>query len=489
VIGLSEIAGPIVCIGLAVLLVARTRRNRIAGLCYAGVGTVLLVASFSPASVPELVAAIVGAIVFGPLLAMLFRGEPWLIAYATLAFIPFRVHFAHHQLLVPLYAVAVGAALLMLWELVNGDERARELGIATWPLALYLVWIGLSLDWSVDVHTAALDLLAFYVPFTILALSIARLPWAQSRVRLLYLELVAMALVFAGFGFYQYATRDISQNLKLKTINVYAAFFRVNSVFFDPSIYGRFLVIALLPTVVLIIRGRSVREGVAALAFAVVAWLGLLISFSQSSFSALGVAVFCAAAIVWRWKSLLALAAVLVVVVALVAAQPRLMHALRHHTTSGLNGATHGRASLVANGIRIAKAHPALGVGLGGFEHAYSKRTHRTARKSASHDTPVTVAAEEGAVGLLIFFCLVGSLLLAAYRRIGHPVYGQVALAAGLALVAIFVHSLSYNDFFEDPTTWGLIGLIGLVAPIRVRAREPRPVENVKEPVPEMIAR
>jgi putative inorganic carbon (HCO3(-)) transporter len=489
VIGLSEIAGPIVCFGLAVLLVARTRRNRIAGLCYAGVGTVLLVASFSPASVPELVAAIVGAIVFGPLLAMLFRGEPWLIAYATLAFIPFRVHFAHHQLLVPLYAVAVGAALLMLWELVNGDERARELGIATWPLALYLVWIGLSLDWSVDVHTAALDLLAFYVPFTILALSIARLPWAQSRVRLLYLELVAMALVFAGFGFYQYATRDISQNLKLKTINVYAAFFRVNSVFFDPSIYGRFLVIAIVPTVVLIVRGRSVRVGAAALAFAAVAWLGLLISFSQSSFSALGVAVFCAAAIVWRWKSLLALAAVLVVVVALVAAQPRLMHALRHHTTSGLNGATHGRASLVANGIRIAKAHPALGVGLGGFEHAYSKRTHRTARKSASHDTPVTVAAEEGAVGLLIFFCLVGSLLLAAYRRIDHPVYGQVALAAGLALVAIFVHSLSYNDFFEDPTTWGLIGLIGLVAPIRVRAREPRPVENMKEPVPEMIAR
>jgi putative inorganic carbon (HCO3(-)) transporter len=487
--GLSEIAGPIACIGLAVLLVSRTRRNRIAGLCYAGVGAVLLVASFSPASVPELVAAIVGAIVFGPLLAMLFRGEPWLIAYATLAFIPFRVHFAHHQLLVPLYAVAVGAALLMLWELVNGDERARELGIATWPLALYLVWIGLSLDWSVDIHTAALDLLAFYVPFTILALSIARLPWVQSRVRLLYLELVAMALVFVGVGFYQYATRDISQNLKLQRINVYAAFFRVNSVFFDPSIYGRFLVIALLPTAVLIIRGRSVREGVAALAFAAVAWLGLLISFSQSSFSALAVAVFCAAAILWRWKSLLALAAVLVVVAGLVVTQPKLMHALRHHTTGGLNTATHGRYDLVANGLRIAKTHPALGVGLGGFEHAYSKRTHRTARKSASHNTPVTVAAEQGAVGLLIYVCLVGSLLLAAFRRINHPVYGRVALAAGLALVAIFVHSLAYNDFFEDPTTWGLIGLIGLVAPIRVRAREPRRVEDHAElPVPEMIA-
>jgi O-antigen ligase len=141
------------------------------------------------------------------------------------------------------------------------------------------------------------------------------------------------------------------------------------------------------------------------------------------------------------------------------------MHALRKHTTGGLNSATHGRASLVANGIRIAKAHPALGVGLGGFEHAYSKRTNRTVRQSASHNTPVTVAAEGGAVGLVVYFWLLVSLCLAAYRRIDHAVYGRLALAAGLALVAIFVHSLAYADFFEDPTTWGLMGLIALVAP------------------------
>jgi O-antigen ligase len=488
VIGLAEIAGPIACLGLAILLVSRTRRNRIAGLCYAGVGTVLLVASFSPASAVELGAAVVGAIVVGPLLAWLFRREPWLVAFATLAFVPFRVHFVHHQLLVPLYGVALGAALLLLWQLVDGDERSRELGIASWPLALYLGWIGLSVGWSVDVHTAALDLLAFYIPFTILALSIARLPWQPSRIRLLYLELVAMALVFVAVGFYQYQTRNIFQNGKLGVINAYAAIFRVNSVFFDPSIYGRFLVIALVPTVVLIVRGRSNRTGMAALGFAVVAWLGLLISFSQSSFAALLVAVFLAAAVVWRWRSLFALAAALAVLAGVAVTQPKLMHALRHHTTGGLNSATHGRASLIANGIRIAKAHPELGVGLGGFEHAYSKRTHRTPRRSASHNTPVTVAAEEGAVGVVLYFWLVGALLVAAYRRIEHPVFGRLALAAGLGLVAIFVHSLAYNDFFEDPTTWGLIGLIALAAPRRVRAREPRPVETA-EPVPEMIAR
>jgi O-antigen ligase len=489
VIGLAEIAAPIACLGLAVLLVARTRRNRIAGLGYALVGTVLLIASLTPASAVELAAALVGAALVAPLLALLFRREPWLIAFLTLAFIPFRIHFLHHQLLVALYAVALGGAALLLWQLVEGDDRSRELGIASWPLALYLGWIGLSVEWTVGLHAAVIDLLAFYIPFTIIALSIARLPWRPSRIRFLYGELAVMALVFSVVGFYQYETRSIFQNSKVQISNTYSALFRVNSVFFDPSIYGRFLVIALIPTAVLIVRGRFGRWGFAALAGATVVWLGLLISFSQSSFAALLVAVFLLSAVVWRWRSLFALAAVVVVAGGIAVTQPKLMHALRHHTTSGLNGATSGRASLVANGIRIAKAHPALGVGLGGFEHAYSKRTHRTPRKSASHNTPVTVAAEQGGIGLILYFALLGALLVAAYRRINHRVFGMLALSAGLGLVAIFVHSLAYNDFFEDPMTWGLIGLIALASPRRVRAPPPQPVESAEQPVPEMIAR
>jgi O-antigen ligase len=489
VIGLAEIGGPIACIGLAILLLARKRQTRIAGLCYAGVGAALLAASLSPANGAELGAAIAGVIVLGPLLAWLFRREPWLVAFATLAFVPLRIGFLGHSLLVPLYLIALGALGCLLLELIEGDERTRELGIAAWPLALYLVWIGLSVTWSGNVHAAAIDLFAFYIPFTIIALSIARLPWVASRVRILYGELVVMALVFAGVGFYQYETRTISQNVKLQHVNIFSALFRVNSVFFDPSIYGRFLVVAMIATAVLIVRDRlSLRLGLAALAFLAIVWLGLLISFSQSSFAALLVAVLALSAVAWRWKSLFALAAVLVVAAGISVTQPRLERALRHHTISSLNHATSGRATLIAVGIKIAKAHPTHGVGLGGFERAYSKRTGKTPRKSASHNTPVTVAAEEGAPGLLIFFWLVGALLVASYRRIDHRTYGRVALAAGLALLAIFVHSLAYNDFFEDPTTWGVIGLIALVSPRRVPAREPERVEPA-EPVPEMIAR
>ncbi len=482
-IGLARIAAPIACLGLAILLVSRTRRNRIAGLGYAGVGTALLVASLSSASAAQLVAAIVGVPVLGLLLALAFRREPWLVAFLTLALIPVRVHFLGHQLLVPLYVVAAGAAFNLLHELVGGDERSGELRRMARPLAVYVAWIGLSVGWTVDLRNGAIEVLAFYIPFTILALSIARLPWEPSRVRLLYGELVALALVFAGIGFYQYESRQLFENPKLITANSYAALFRVNSVFWDPSIYGRFLVVALVPTAVLIVRGRSLRHGIGAAVFAAVAWVGLLISFSQSSFAALFVAVFCLSAVVWRWRSVAVLVGVVVLLAGGTVAEPKLLHALRHHGISEINKLTSGRGSLISNGIKIAKAHPAVGVGVGGFAHAYSKRTHRRPRQSASHNTPVTVAAEEGGLGLVLYLWLVVSLFMTAFRRIDRSAVGNVALAAGLVLVAIFVHSLAYNDFFEDPTTWGLFGLIALAARLRVPAGEPAPPVEEKEPV------
>jgi O-antigen ligase len=488
VIDLARIAGPVACLGLAVLLGARGHGNRLAGLGFAAFGTILLIASLAPDQPAELAAAGGAAAVLGPALAILFRREPWLIAYAALAFVPIRVGFLGHQLLVPLYAVALGTAVLLAWELVGGDERALELGVASQPLAWFVGWIGVSLAWSQDVHEGAIEVLAFYLPFTILALAVARLPRSSPRLKLLFAELGAMALGFAAFGLYQYETRNVFQNPKVITSNAYAAFFRVNSVFWDPSVYGRFLVVALIPAVILIVRGRSQRAALAAAAFVLVTWLGLLVSFSQSSFGALLVAVVGVAFVAWRWRALLAVVIAAAVLGGLVVAQPSVRRVLVGHTSHGLNSATSGRASLVANGIRIAIRHPALGVGVGGFKHAYAKRLHlkgKEPKTAASHDTPVTVAAENGAIGLALFVWLCLGFFVQAFRRVDRSFVGNVALAAGLALGAILFHSFFYNDFFEDPTTWLLFGLVGLAARRRARATEEQPpaVEK-KEPVP-----
>ena len=67
-------------------------------------------------------------------------------------------------------------------------------------------------------------------------------------------------------------------------------------------------------------------------------------------------------------------------------------------------------------------------------------------------------------IGLALFLWLVIAFGLSAFRRIDRTLAGDLGLAAGLVLVAIFAHANAYNDFFEDPTTWLVFGLIALSA-------------------------
>jgi len=488
VIGLAHLGGPIACLGLALLLVATTRRDRIAGLGFAAFGTGVLGAAVAPHRPLELLGGVFAALAVGLALALVFRRLPWLFPVLALACVPARigVHVggSSSKLLVPLYVVILGSAILLGWDLVTSDRRVRELGAIAWPLAAFIGWTGLSLLWTKDVSEGAIEVLAFYVPFTVLAIAISRLPWSRTWLRVAYVELTAMALVFAVVGFYQYQTRDIFQNPKVIYSNAYAPFFRVNSVFWDPSIYGRFLVVAMAPSIVLIVLARSVRLSLAALAALVVLWLGLLITFSQSSFAALVVLVIGAAFVAWRWRALIAVLLAVAVLAGISVAQPEIRRSIQHHTSTGLNHATSGRKDLVANGVRIAVHHPALGVGVGGFKRAYAHLVHlkgKDPKKAASHDTPVTVVAETGVVGLALFGWLLVAVLGQAFRR---P--NTVRLVAGLGLVAILVHSLFYNAFFEDPMTWALIGFVALASPIEVVVPRRAAVQPVveKEAVP-----
>ena len=485
--GLAQLGAPVACIGLAILLVGRNRRDRIAGLGFAAFGTVLVGVAIAPNRPILVLGGAFAALGVGVGLAGLFRAVPWLFPLLALACVPARVGVhvggSSSKLLVPLYVVVLGAAILLAWQLVEGDTRSRELRLATWPLAASVSWIGLSLVWSKDVNEGAIQVLAFYIPFTVLALCFARLPWSRLGLRLLYAELTVMALAFAVVGFYQYETRDIFQNPKVITANAYAPFFRVNSVFWDPSVYGRFLVLAMVPSIVLIVRGRSLRWSLVAAAALVVTWLGLLISYSQSSFAALLVVAIGAAFAAWRWRALVAVVLAVAVLAGITVAQPQVRRSLQHHTSHGLNDATSGRSSLVANGVRIAVHHPVTGVGIGGFKRAYAERVKlkgKDPKKAASHTTPVTVAAETGLVGLALYTAAVGAFLVEAFRRRRR----MIALVAGLGILAVFCHSLFYNAFFEDPMTWALFGLAVIALPERAAVAPQREPDARQEAVP-----
>ena len=145
------------------------------------------------------------------------------------------------------------------------------LGAFAWPAALLIGWSGICLLWSPiagkGLHDGAVYLLFYMLPLGLIAAALARLPWRIGWVKVLYVELAAMAVVFAAIGVEQYLTRTIYWNPKVKVDNAYAPvgwYFRVNSVFYDPSIYGRFLVVAILASLVLVLFERGGEAWIAA---------------------------------------------------------------------------------------------------------------------------------------------------------------------------------------------------------------------------------
>ena len=111
----------------------------------------------------------------------------------------------------------------------------------------------------------------------------------------------ALALVFAAVGFFEYATgRLLITNSKLLEANDVKPYFRVNSVFFDPNIYGRYLALdddrpGGRAAVVAPAEGGVADRGRPA-----VLWGGLVLSLSQSSFAALLIGLAVLAGLRWR---------------------------------------------------------------------------------------------------------------------------------------------------------------------------------------------
>jgi len=481
----AQIAGAVGSVGLALLIVTTRRDLRIAGLVAWALGCAGLTIYLAPHGHHRVLAAaaVLAAIVaVGGAWAVL--RVPWLLAVATLACAPARipVHVGSTQanLLLPLYGVVAVAAIALAWELFGEDRRVRELGPLAGPLGLFVGWEGISILWTKDVRQGAIELLFFVLPFGLLTVALARLVWSRVWVLTLYVQLALMGLVFAVIGIVQYQTRDIFWNPKVRVDNAYAPsgwFYRVNSVFYDPSIYGRFLVVAILASLVVVLRRRADPLWAVAATLAIaITWAGLLPSFSQSSYVALITAVTLGAVLVWRWRSLALVGAMVAALLLAAAASPQIRHRIEGKSSSSLSSVTSGRSNLASKGARLAVHHPLIGVGVGGFRRAYADLTHlrgKEPKAAASHTTPITVAAENGFPGLLLLLWLVGTALYVAFRGLRRGLVGDSRLAFGLALTAILVHCVFYNALFEDPLFWGLLALV--VVGARAAAPEAEP--------------
>lgn len=471
-------------------------------------------------------------------LTVFFRRRPILLPLAVIAAVPFRVPVQaggeEANLLIPLYLVIAGGVLASVWSwwedraassaggASGGEPRraqaaeAAEHGGAVrhdrtrsqllpMVLAAVIVLYALQSVYSLDFSRALQNAAFFYVPFA-LAFTLL-IDWHWDRRLLIWsLGVVgAEALVFVLFGFWEYATRHLIWNSEVIQSNDFHTYFRVNSLFWDPNIYGRYLALAITAFVAVVLWARSPRLVLWLGALAGVLWLGLITTFSQSSFAALLAGLAALAALRWslRWTIAACAGGIVATAAFVLAAGGSLKIDLSTEQT--LNKDTGGRANLVSEGIALFGDRPLWGYGSGSFSVAYQEqRTGGSGQLSVSHTEPVTVAAERGLIGLAAYLALLAAAFTTLLRGMsgvmpgmrGPPPTGEQSvpiMAARAAVLACFValvaHTMAYAGFLEDPLTWVLLSIGGSLALAPRLATDPAESRSGSKPVPSAPAR
>ncbi len=459
-------------------------------------------------------------------LAYVFRRWPILLPLAIVFALPFRVplHAGGDtaNLLVPLYLVIAGGVLSVVvgeWQERGGvdlgagffagrrsslaESAVRKTGrrpqidpptLLPYVLAGFVLLYALQVLYSPDFSKGLQNVCFFFVPFSLVYGLLRDVSWDRKLLTLVLWVVAVEAVCFVVIGSVEYFSRSLFWNDQVIRSNEFHTYFRVNSVFWDPNIYGRYLALVAVVAMSALLWARERRDLALLTVLVAVLWLGLFPTFSQSSFVALLAGLAVLAALKWslRW-TLVAVGtfAVLGVLVVLLTGG--------RASFDRLNIDTSGRANLVSGGIHLFAQRPIYGYGSGSFPKAYREHveTHK-APVSVSHTEPITVAAEQGLVGLLVYAALVVVALWTMATRAGGvggggsrtdrgppagppppttgPARLSVARTAVLAtFVALLVHTMAYAGFFEDPITWVLLAVGASLAAAQQRRVEPCP--------------
>jgi O-antigen ligase len=441
-------------------------------------------------------------------LAYVFDRWPIVLPLAIVAALPFRIplHAGGDtaNLLVPLYIVIAGGVLAAAARVGGGGggvsrgsgvsffaqtawrERGRArrktqrpeetpppptgpARLLPWVLAAVVVLYALQTLYSPDFSKSLQNVCFFFVPFSLVYALLRDVAWTRKLLRYVLWVVAIEAIAFVVVGSVEWLSRDLFWNDQVIRSNDFHTYFRVNSIFWDPNIYGRYLALVIVIAMAALLWAKERKTLALLTGLVAVLWLGLVPTFSQSSFAALlaGLAVLAALRWSWRWTlGAVGAGAVLAVVIVLFAG------GISKLSPDRLNVDTGGRANLVSGGTDLFAQRPIWGYGAGSFPRAY--REHIATKKapvSVSHTEPITVAAEQGLIGLAAYAALVITALWTMSsglfaRRGGSSPARQAVLAAFAALI---VHTMAYAGFYEDPIAWVLLAAGASLAAVPVR--------------------
>jgi putative inorganic carbon (HCO3(-)) transporter len=363
-------------------------------------------------------------------------------------------------------AKGAGLILALAWiariSLSEHGERGfvADHSYLAWFLVAFFVWGLLTLLWA-EQTGLGLTALSRYAP-NLLLIPIAYTAVRTGRDLKLVLALIVFGAVIAAvFGLIQPPSSSIENARATGTIG-------------DPNELAAALLVGLaLGAGFAVAQGSSLALRLGGLLAVPLCAAGIFLSASRGGLIALGVMLVVATFTAGRWR--VAVTALFVAVVAggaLYFTQLAPLPARERLLTA--NGGS-GRSELWKVGLRIARAHPVGGVGVGNAERAAANYVLRpgvihqsslifSVQPFPVHNTYLQVLAEMGAVGLLLFLavvvvclgCALRAARVAAKRRdvTMEALSRAVFLAVVGTVVADFFISVEFSKLL-----WLLLGL------------------------------
>lgn len=376
---------------------------------------------------------------------------------------------------------AAGALLVVFWLLRLGRRDFVGAPFLGWtrPQIFYLslavvAWSGFSLLWATDPGTARSTALRLALNVTLFIV----VPSLASTRRDLFLVLYAYVFGAALTALYGIASGNANTD----------AAGRLAGGIGDPNELAALLVPGIILGFVLMSFTPSLIGRVALSASIAVEGFALVFSQSRGGVIALGAAAL--AGVVWggrqRGKFLFAVLGIVSVVATYAA-----LTSLSFGRFSSFGGGGTGRVDIWAVALRVFRAHPILGVGIGNFpvvEGQYAAANLNITRidlvldmHKVTHNTYLNVLADLGLVGLALFVGLIVLVLRAVVRRIRVALKENdvelESLGRGIliALVGLLV-AFTFISAQYEKQLWLLLGLALAAANLRSS------IEEVDEP-------
>ena len=323
-------------------------------------------------------------------------------------------------------------------------------------LILFIFWNIVTLFYSIlwKAGFGEIIRMSFYLLFIIMLLDLIK---KFKEIKIFIYYLLYISIIIALIGLYEKFTKTIIYYPKSPG--------RIGATFFDPNMFGRYLMLNAIISLSLILyqKKRFIKKIILFFSLGLF-FINIILTCSRSSL--FGFLIGAILLIVFHKQKKILIPVFFILLIIIYLSLPannkiRLKLLLNLNPDKIKSKSIIERIDLETGGLKIIKKHYLFGVGVGSFPYYFFKYHEPTYKASESHNLLTRTLAELGIIGLLLSLYIIFILLKEFYLLYKHSTNDKWLFISLLAAtIGLFIHTILYSAFFYYFYLWFFIFIL-----------------------------